>query len=78
MYNAGKDQVQKNLKDPDEGKGSYFPIYAAQNFELTEAPKGLNKNGVYLGLLAGLQFSGPYEMKGVRLPRSTPSMSHTA
>jgi hypothetical protein len=43
----------------------YFPITAAQFFDLSSPPKGTLKNGVYIPYVAALQFLGDYEMKGV-------------
>lgn len=44
--------------------GSYFPITAAQRWD---ASTGTIENGIFLGLIAALTFSGPYEYKGKKL-----------
>jgi hypothetical protein len=55
------------MKDEAAGTGSFFPITAAQRFELLEGSRGSIRNAVYIPFIATLQFGGSYEMKGVRL-----------
>lgn len=59
-----------SAKDVKEGKkggkagGFYFPIPAAQRWE---QDKGVIENGIYLGQVAALVFSGPYEYQKKKL-----------
>lgn len=48
----------------DAGGGRYFPITAVQSWD---AAAGRIVNGVYIGHLAALQFSGPCRLTGKRL-----------
>lgn len=50
--------------------GQYFPITACQKYE-----KGIFENGVFLGPVASLTFSGPYTMSGRQLWFDVVSMS---
>lgn len=46
------------------GGGTYFPLTAVQRWD---AANGEIENGVFLGHIAALKFSGPYLFKGKRL-----------
>lgn len=63
VFTTGTKQVQRALKGGDGG-GQYFPLTAAQRWD---ASTGTIENGIYLGLLAALTFSGPYSYKGKKL-----------
>ena len=67
---AGKATVQASMskKTPADAKlaGYYFPLTAAQRFNLSAPPKGDLRNGVYLPHVAALQFTGDYTMSKVR------------
>lgn len=52
--------VAKSFKDPNAGGGNYFPLTAAQRWD---GAKGQIENGIFLGHVAALTFSGPYTMK---------------
>jgi hypothetical protein len=65
--NSDKEAVQANLKDQERGSGFYFPLTAAQRFNLDSPPSnGKLANTVYIPHVAALQFSGDYTMSGVR------------
>jgi hypothetical protein len=53
----------KDVKS-DAGGGRYFPVTAVQSWD---AAAGAIVNGVYVGHLAALQFSGPCRLSGKRL-----------
>eukprot|EP00191_Tetraselmis_sp_GSL018_P008091 CAMPEP_0177607936 /NCGR_PEP_ID=MMETSP0419_2-20121207/18191_1 /TAXON_ID=582737 /ORGANISM="Tetraselmis sp., Strain GSL018" /LENGTH=230 /DNA_ID=CAMNT_0019102567 /DNA_START=172 /DNA_END=864 /DNA_ORIENTATION=+ len=59
VYTAGKEAVRR----PEGGAGMYFPLTAVQSWD----SEGNIQNGVYLGHLAGLAFSGPYYISGRKL-----------
>eukprot|EP00951_Prasinocladus_malaysianus_P031657 scaffold304562_cov45-Prasinocladus_malaysianus.AAC.1 len=67
VYTADKDAVQSALKSkgetPQAGApaGKYFPLTAVQTWNGEE---GRIENGVYLGHVAALKFSGPFYMLG--------------
>jgi hypothetical protein len=66
---AGKEAVQEDMKDKTgEAKqaGFYFPLTAAQRFNLNKPPEGTIANAVYLPHIAALQFTGDYTMAKVR------------
>ena len=63
VFTTGTKQVRDALKGK-EGGGNYFPITAAQRWD---ASTGTIENGIYLGLIAALTFSGPYEYVGKKL-----------
>lgn len=65
--------MQASLKDDSQGSGYYFPLTAAQRFDLSDPPKGTLANAVYIPHVAAMQFSGDYTMSGVRAPRHRPS-----
>ena len=67
---AGKGEVQASMKDETRGCGYYFPLTAAQRFDLADPPKGALANAVYIPHVAALQFTGDYTMSGVRASRS--------
>jgi hypothetical protein len=54
------------MKDESAGSGSFFPVTAAQRFDLQEEATGVITNSVHLPFIAAMQFGGSYEMKGVR------------
>jgi hypothetical protein len=55
------------MKDESLGSGIYFPLTAAQRFNLNAPPNGTLANGVYIPHVAALQFTGDYTMAGVRV-----------
>lgn len=59
-------------KTPEDAKlaGYYFPLTAAQRFNLNAAPNGELRNGVYLPHVAALQFAGDYTMSKVHYSNS--------
>ena len=63
MFTSGTDQVRKAVAGGRSG-GVYIPITAVQRWRLAD---GLIENGVYLGFLGALVFSGRWESKGRRL-----------
>ena len=57
----------KNTPPPPNtsaGSGKYFPLTAVQRWN---AATGEIENGIYIGHVAALTFSGPYALKGKRL-----------
>ena len=64
VFTTGTSKVREALKGTGEGGGNYFPITAAQRWD---ASKGEIENGIFLGLIAALLFSGPYEYSGKKL-----------
>jgi hypothetical protein len=56
--------LQAALKGAGQGSGKYFPLTAVQRWD---AKAGKIENGIFLGFLAALTFSGPYAMKGKKL-----------
>ena len=61
VFTSGTKEVQKAMKGATGG-GKYFPITAVQRWDAGEI-----ENGIFLGHLAALTFSGPYSMKGKKL-----------
>lgn len=70
VHGAGKEAVLENMKDDSLGSGIYFPLTAAQRFNLNAPPNGTLANGVYVPHVAALQFTGDYTMAGVRFHRT--------
>ena len=64
VFTSGTKEVQKAMKGAGQGSGKYFPITAVQRWDATQ---GQIENGIFLGHLAALTFSGPYAMKGKKL-----------
>lgn len=65
VFTSGTKQVQRALKNNNgSGSGQYFPLTAVQRWD---AASGEIENGVYLGHIASLTFSGPYALKSKRL-----------
>lgn len=60
IFTADTKAVQKAFKG-GPGGGSYFPLTAAQRWD---AEKAQIENGIFLGHVAALTFTGPYSMKG--------------
>lgn len=56
VFTTGTKQVREALKGK-EGGGNYFPLTAAQRWD---ASTGTIENGIFLGLIAALTFSGGY------------------
>ncbi len=52
------------MKKAGQGSGKYFPLTAVQRWDATI---GQIENGIFLGHVAALTFSGPYAMKGKKL-----------
>ena len=61
---AGAMQVREAMKGVSEGGGQYFPLTAVQRWDRAA---GTIENGVFLGHIAALKFSGPYAMVGKKL-----------
>lgn len=64
VFTSGTKEVQKAMKGVGQGSGKYFPLTAVQRWD---ASQGQIENGIFLGHLAALTFTGPYAMKGKRL-----------
>lgn len=64
LCDAEAKAVRANMKNDEDGSGTYFPILAANQF----TPDGKFVNGVYVPHVAALQFEGPYEWKKVCNP----------
>jgi hypothetical protein len=65
VFTSGTKEVQKAMKSAgQEGTGKYFPLTAVQRWDATV---GQIENGIFLGHVAALTFSGPYAMKGKKL-----------
>lgn len=64
VFTSGTKEVQKAMKGVGQGSGKYFPLTAVQRWD---ASQGQIENGIFLGHLAALTFSGPYAMKGKKL-----------
>ena len=60
-----KDMQSKGLSD-ERLAGFFFPITAAQLFNLNSAPKGEIANGVYIPHVFALRFIGEYTMEKAR------------
>lgn len=75
---AGKDELQRDLKGEKAAKGSYFPLLAAQRYDPAGQYGGTLENGVFLGHVANLVFSGPqhYTPK-VASPPGVRARTHT-
>jgi hypothetical protein len=64
VFTSGTKDVQKAMKKAGQGSGKYFPLTAVQRWDATI---GQIENGIFLGHVAALTFSGPYAMKGKKL-----------
>lgn len=64
VFTSGTKEVQKAMKGVGQGSGKYFPLTAVQRWD---AATGQIENGVFLGFLGSLTFSGPYAFKGKKL-----------
>jgi len=64
IFTSGTKEVQKAMKSAGQGGGKYFPLTAVQRWDSTI---GQIENGIFLGHVAALTFSGPYAMKGKKL-----------
>lgn len=56
--------MQEAIKGLSPGGGRYFPLTAVQRWD---AASGTIENGIFLGWLAALTFSGPYAFVGKKL-----------
>jgi hypothetical protein len=63
---AGQEEVSRNMKDPEAGKGYYCPVYYAMQFTSTEPPYGDVTTGFYFGHMGRIKFRGEYETLNVR------------
>lgn len=64
VFTADSKQVQAAAKKQPSKGGIFFPLTAAQRFD---ASRKDFENGVFLGNVASLTFSGPYSMSGRQL-----------
>lgn len=64
VFTSGTKEVQKAMKGVGQGSGKYFPLTAVQRWD---ASAGQIENGIFLGFLGALTFSGPYAFKGKKL-----------
>jgi hypothetical protein len=64
IFTSGTKDVQKAMKSAGQGSGKYFPLTAVQRWDSTTSQI---ENGIFLGHVAALTFSGPYAMKGKKL-----------
>jgi hypothetical protein len=63
VFTSGTKQVQDAMKG-GLGGGKYFPITAVQRWD---AAAGQIENGIFLGHVAALTFTGPYVFSGRKL-----------
>mmetsp|Transcript_20546 Transcript_20546/g.61842 ORF Transcript_20546/g.61842 Transcript_20546/m.61842 type:complete len:282 (-) Transcript_20546:670-1515(-) len=59
VYTVGKDELQKDLRGERPAKGAFFPLLGAQRYDPAGKYDGTLENGVFLGHVANLVFSGP-------------------
>lgn len=64
VFTTGTKAVREALQGKGKGGGQYFPLTAAQRWD---ASKGEIENGIFLGLLGALTFSGPYAISKKKL-----------
>lgn len=64
VFTTGTKAVREALRGKGKGGGQYFPLTAAQRWD---ASKGEIENGIFLGLIGALTFSGPYAISKKKL-----------